>query len=341
MSVFSSDRFLETVKKTYFDSDQAKIGLANVDGKRYKTLIIEGDRPVTAIPFMDYIEPLSESVSAGDLREISSPRIRKVVLAEGELGSSESTQELIASFQNQGTAKHPKGYNPGAVISPTIRLDRIEDFTTYQGVCRKRNSRAFSKRTGKKLYKLETEDHKIELCFRVDDARKRDVLSSLLHWKEQQYLRTDVPNLFAIASHRQFMENLLASDLLVLSAVFLGGKPIAAHAGFIEDNAFYYLLPGYDMEYRQGAAGLFLMEYMIEQSHAEGLGEFDFLLGDEEYKFYYADYFRIVGMAGKPDQWQALCANGKQALKNLLFRNETIKNAVKSFMKSRRQRGAS
>lgn len=340
MSVFSSDRFLETVKKTYFDNSQAKIGLVNVGDKKYKTLIIDDDKPVAAIPFMDYIKPRPASDDGANLQEISAPRIRKVVLDEGELGSAESTEALIASFQNQGTAKHPQGYNPGAVLSPTIRLDRLEDFTEYQSACRKRNSRAFSKRTGKKLYKLETEDHKIELCFRVDGARKHDVLSSLLHWKEQQYLRTDVPNLFAVDKHRQFMENLLSSDLLVLSAVFLGGKPIAAHAGFIDDGAFFYLLPGYDMEYRQGAAGLFLMEYMIEQSHAEGLREFDFLLGDEAYKFYYADYYRVVGMAGEPDQWQVLCATGKQALKNLLFRNETIKNAVKSIMKSRRRRGA-
>lgn len=340
MSVFSSDRFLETVKKTYFDNDQAKIGVVNVGGKRYKTLIIDGEKPVAAIPFMDYIKPSTVSDVGSNLHEISAPRIRKVVLGEGELGSAESTEELIASFQNQGTAQHPQGYNPGAVLSPTIRLGGIEDFAAYQDICRKRNSRAFSKRTGKKLYKLETEDHKIELCFRVDDARKREVLSSLLHWKEQQYLRTDVPNLFAIARHRQFMENLLSSDLLVLSAVFLGGKPIAAHAGFIDHGAFYYLLPGYDMEYRQGSAGLFLMEYMIEQSHAEGLEEFDFLLGDEAYKFYYANYYRVVGMAGNPDQWEVLCANGKQVLKNLLFRNEAIKNTVKAIMKSRRQRGA-
>lgn len=79
---------------------------------------------------------------------------------------------------------------------------------------------------------------------------------------------------------------------------------------------------------------------MIEQSHAEGLKEFDFLLGDEAYKFYYADYFRVVGLAGEPDQWQALCDSGKQAVKSILYRNETLKNAVKSIMKSRRQRGA-
>lgn len=341
MSVFSSDAFLETVKDTYFSNDTARIGLVNIEGQRYKTLIVQGEKPVSAIPFMDYICPLAEGEApAGELAEITSNRIRKVVLAEGELRSTEHTEYLVSSLKASQTTQHPEGFHPGAVISPAIRLDRIADFETYKDECRKRASRTFSKRALKKLHKLETESAAIEAVFEVDKPRQSRVLDDLLAWKEQQYIRTDVPNLFAIEAHRNFLKNLLAREILVLSAIFLGGKTIAAHAGFIHEGTFYYVLPSYDSAYKSGSPGLFLMEYMIEQSHAKGLTEFDFLLGDEAYKFYYSDYYRIVGMAGETDQWECLRRNSKEWLKKVLFKNEKIKGVVKSYMRSRRQRGA-
>lgn len=341
MSVFSSDAFLETVKDTYFSNDTAQIGIATIAGLRYKTLLVDGGKPVSAIPFMDYICPLPQNATPDTaLSEVASSRIRKVVLTEGELKSAEHTEYLVSSLKASTTSRHPEGFHPGAVISPAIRLSRIDDFETYKSECRQRASRTFSKRALKKLHKLESESAAIEVVFEVDTPRQKMVLKDLLTWKEQQYIRTDVPNLFAVEAHRRFLENLLERGVLVLSAVFLGGKTIAAHAGFIHDGTFYYVLPSYDSEYRNGAPGLFLMEYMIEQSHAKGLAEFDFLLGDEPYKFYYADYYRIVGMAGEADQWECLRRNSKEWLKKVLFKNEKVKGVVKGYMKSRRQRGA-
>lgn len=339
MSVFSSDRFLETVKSTYFGAGNAEIAIVSVGGSRYKTLVVDGDKPLAGIPFMDYTSPLatsSEIADPRDLKVIPSPRIRKAVLAEGPLTSADMTADLIASLKEDGS----QPFGQGATISPSIKFTEIGDFSAYKKTCSKRNSRAFSPRTPKKLDKLKSEGAAVECCFRVDKDRQQEVFDALLGWKEKQYLRTDVPNLFAVASTRAFLQNLLDNELLVLSAVFVAGKPIAAHAGYIYEGVFYYLLPGYDLEQRKLSAGLVLMEYMITESQREGLSEFDFLLGDEGYKFYYANYYRIVGMAGEPDQLESLLLYSKNCLKRVLYQNETIKGTIKSIMKARRKRGA-
>lgn len=336
MSIFSSDRFLETVKTSYFGSGNAEIAIITVGDKRYKTLVVDGDKPLAGIPFMDYITPCEEGADQSALKVVKSPRLRKAVLDEGPLTSAEQTADLIASLQEGGS----HSFGQGATISPSIKLTEIGDLSDFQKTCSKRNSRAFSSRTPKKLAKLEQEGTKVEYCFRVDKGRRQEVFDALLGWKEQQYLRTDVPNLFAIPSTRTFLQNLLDNDLLELSAIFVAGKPIAAHAGYIYDGVFYYLLPGYDLEQRKLSAGLVLMEHMIVESKREGLSEFDFLLGDEGYKFYYANYYRIVGMAGEPHQLESLLLYSKNCLKKVLYQNETIKGTIKSIMKARRKRGA-
>lgn len=336
MSVFSSDSFLETVKSTYFSSGNAEIAIVTVNEKHYKTLVIDGEKPLSGIPFMDYVTPIHSQEHLESLKTISSPRIRKAVLAEGKLEGPDQTAQLIGKFKEDGS----HDYNPGAILSPSIKLDGITDWQAFQAECRLRNSRAFSSRSPKKLDKLAKDGTPVEYCFRVDKARRQEVFDALIAWKEQQYLRTDVPNLFAIPTTRQFLQNLLDKDILVLSAIFVAGKPIAAHGGYIYDGVFYYLLPGYDIDQRKLSAGLVLMEYMISESHREGLKEFDFLLGDEGYKFYYANYYRIVGMAGEAHQLESLLLYSKNCIKRVLYQNETIKGTIQNFMKARRKRGA-
>lgn len=335
MPVFSSDGFLQTVKSTYFADRNAEIAIVLVDNKRYKTLVVDGSKPVAGIPFMDYITPLAKDSQIQGLKEIRVARIKKAVLAQDRINFDKPNQDVIEELQKDSH------HGSNMTISPTIVFSLEDDLDTFKQKCRTRNSRAFSPRSPKKLDKLQSQGTEVEYCFQVEPKRQAEVFDALISWKEQQYLRTDVPNLFAIPSTRAFLEKLLEQNILVLSAIFVAGKPIAAHAGYVYDGVFYYLIPGYDLEQRKLSAGVVLMEYMIEQSYKEGLKEFDFLLGDEEYKFYYANNYRLVGLAGEPDQLADLVLITKKCLKNILYKNEAVKGVIQQVMKARRRRGAS
>jgi CelD/BcsL family acetyltransferase involved in cellulose biosynthesis len=71
---------------------------------------------------------------------------------------------------------------------------------------------------------------------------------------------------------------------LGLSLLRLSGKPVAALYGFKYREKFYYYLSGFDPRYSRYSVGNLMISGAIEQSIQEGLVEFDFMRGAEEYK---------------------------------------------------------
>jgi CelD/BcsL family acetyltransferase involved in cellulose biosynthesis len=98
----------------------------------------------------------------------------------------------------------------------------------------------------------------------------------------------------------------------VLSTLRLGGVLVAGHVGMVHDGRFSYWVPAYDPAWSKDGVGAILLEWMIEQCHRQGLREFDFLLGNETYKWSYATHTRLVGPVGtKPlaaQLWEPLRA---------------------------------
>ncbi len=78
----------------------------------------------------------------------------------------------------------------------------------------------------------------------------------------------------------------LASDgISRLSFVEMNGVRIAASLSFVWGGARYLYNSGYDPEFRYLAAGLLNHAYNIRRSIQEGLSIFDFMRGDEPYKY--------------------------------------------------------
>jgi CelD/BcsL family acetyltransferase involved in cellulose biosynthesis len=69
-----------------------------------------------------------------------------------------------------------------------------------------------------------------------------------------------------------------------LSTLELDGRLLAFCLGFIRDGKYYYYMPGFDPEYARLAPGTALLAHLIETAYAQGLREFDFMLGVEPYK---------------------------------------------------------
>ncbi|MGD0158842.1 MAG: GNAT family N-acetyltransferase [Candidatus Bathyarchaeia archaeon] len=71
----------------------------------------------------------------------------------------------------------------------------------------------------------------------------------------------------------------LGLDLLTVS-----GKKISANYGFKYHSKYYAYITGFDPEYTRYSVGNVLVAYSIRRSIDEGLTEYDFLRGAEEYK---------------------------------------------------------
>lgn len=103
-----------------------------------------------------------------------------------------------------------------------------------------------------------------------------------LRWRSKGYLKALPPRdrSFSLEISRFFSSN----GWLRLYLLELSGKPVGALYGFGYGGKFYYYLSGFDPRYSRYSVGNLLVAKAIEKSIEEGLSEFDFLRGDEDYK---------------------------------------------------------
>jgi CelD/BcsL family acetyltransferase involved in cellulose biosynthesis len=66
------------------------------------------------------------------------------------------------------------------------------------------------------------------------------------------------------------------------------GVPAAAVYGFLRNGKFYFYQSGFDPAYRNSSVGLVALALTIRHSIEDNATEFDFLHGNEEYKFRWA-----------------------------------------------------
>lgn len=119
-------------------------------------------------------------------------------------------------------------------------------------------------------------------------------LSTLMAQKARSLARRGVPNLFDRPGYRDFYLDLgtseRARDLVHVSRIDVGAKPVAVNFGLIFRGCYYHVLASYDggelARLRPGVAHLHcLMAHAIRL----GLRKFDFTIGDEPYKREWCD----------------------------------------------------
>jgi CelD/BcsL family acetyltransferase involved in cellulose biosynthesis len=81
---------------------------------------------------------------------------------------------------------------------------------------------------------------------------------------------------------------------LQLSFFTLDGKKAAANLSFNYDNRLWLYNSGWEWEYRDYSPGWVLLAYLIEWANKNGIREFDFMRGDEAYKYKFGGIDRHV-----------------------------------------------
>ena len=78
-------------------------------------------------------------------------------------------------------------------------------------------------------------------------------------------------------------------DLVLLK---LNDEIIAYYLGFIYNNIVHFWNTGFDPDFSRASPGKLLLHYWIKDSFAGGYKEFDFMVGEEPYKFQWANPVR-------------------------------------------------
>jgi CelD/BcsL family acetyltransferase involved in cellulose biosynthesis len=107
-----------------------------------------------------------------------------------------------------------------------------------------------------------------------------DVLRLLMCWKNDQYLRTGVPDLFSLAWVRSVIEKTFALQTCafagMLSVLYAGDHIVAMHYGIRSSRIWHWWFPVYDPRYAAYSPGLILLLKMAEIAESLGLTAIDF-----------------------------------------------------------------
>ncbi len=91
-----------------------------------------------------------------------------------------------------------------------------------------------------------------------------------------------------IAFHREFVQLAADRGWLRLLVLWLNDNPAAALYGLRYGPTFYFYQSGFDPAYSRHSVGVATMGLAIKTAIEERASEYDFLHGDEEYKFHWA-----------------------------------------------------
>ncbi|MFJ1567083.1 GNAT family N-acetyltransferase [Streptomyces erythrochromogenes] len=198
--------------------------------------------------------------------------LRASSLSVWEFNHLESSQGLFLPFAT------------GRFASPVVDLS--SGYTHYENLLRTRSRRflksalAQDRRLGRRVGPLRF----------VFDERDPAVLRTLMAWKSAQYRRTGRRDRFAQDWINNLVRILADTDAPgcsgLLSVLYAGERPVAAHFGLRSRTVLSYWFPAYDRDVAPFSPGLVLHLRIIEAAAAAGIDLLDLGRGDAPYKDY-------------------------------------------------------
>lgn len=95
-----------------------------------------------------------------------------------------------------------------------------------------------------------------------------------------------------LALCESLVERVDPCTLLRFAILELAGRPIAYHLGFESHGRLVYYKPTFDLNHWDNSPGQVLLRELLEYCGDRGIDEFDFSVGDEDYKSRYANCAR-------------------------------------------------
>jgi len=168
------------------------------------------------------------------------------------------------------------------MLCPYLKISG--DFETYLQALSSKHSANFRRQ----LRKLK-ERHAVTMDVAIAPAQvERDfaVLCELHHrrWAER-HETSAFDNEMSRRFHRRLVTAMAPGGAVRIFLLKCDGKIVAAFYCLLDDNCLMYYQAGFDPEYESQSVGLILLGMVLQYCHEQGYDEFDFLRGEEEYKF--------------------------------------------------------
>lgn len=124
------------------------------------------------------------------------------------------------------------------------------------------------------------------------EGQRAEFMRVLIALHRQRWRQRGCPGAFhtpaLVAFHEELSRLALQQGWLRLYVLWLDDRPAAALYGFSYDGTFYFYQSGFDPTLGKHSVGLVLTGLAIRSAIEEGAQVYDFLRGDEPYKFLWA-----------------------------------------------------
>lgn len=305
MNIFSTSLFLETAGSLFYPRRKRSIELFELEGRVLRLLVLDGRTVVRTMPFYDYPQPLESGVGLKPLAYF--PRT------------------VVETTSAADHVKEPPGFQP----SPYIDWSTVGDWASYEKFVA---AKATTKANDSNRQKRRIERDVGPLSFVFDDQRS-EVFDAVVRWKSSQYLSTGVGDMFAKPENIELFRELQKKKAVVVSSLSAGPTLLAAHFGSLTDGRMTWWVPAYDPAFSKFSPGRLMLENLIQHSHDAKHLEFDFLIGDEGYKFNFATHNRVIGPVGTPALRERIVTRAKAEAKALIKRSPRAYELAKEIKK--------
>lgn len=125
-----------------------------------------------------------------------------------------------------------------------------------------------------------------------------DAFERFLHLHDQRWEQAGGSELSGhprlVEFQRDLVRRLAAGSLIRFDEVWIDGACRSSAYGLESGGTFYYYNSGYDLDYRSKSVGLVLLGLSVNAAVDRGIEVYDFLRGDESYKFDWATRTREI-----------------------------------------------
>ncbi len=301
MNIFSTDTFLETLGETFFPERRRTIEVFQVGGQTLRLLVLDGHEIVRSAPFYDFPQALAAEphVATKHLGYFPRAVVRVRPAAPNEpLAEGEQASPFIdwTQFPDRGSFERHMEARGGKTTEPAIKRRKLE--------------RALG-----------------PITFQFDDQRP-EAFELCLRWKAAQYLASGYENLFAREACVKLFKRLRERGVLVVASLSAGNRIVAAHLGTLHAQRQTWWVPSYDVELARYSPGRLLLEALMQESQARKHLEFDFLIGNESYKYLYATHERVIGPVGTPALVERATIEARRFARRTLARHPAAKQLL-------------
>jgi len=181
-----------------------------------------------------------------------------------------------------------KFFCTGKNTAPYIRLNRWENWEDYFNHFKKNLRVKTHARHVRALQK------KGNVSFITNDTKQiKKIIDIVIQQKIDRFVEKGQSG---ILEDEVFPEYLLAvanmaktQNTIHLAVLYLDETIIACHLGFLYQGRLYWYIPSFNQEYSKYSPGRILLEEIIQWCFQNNIAMFDFLLGDERYKYQWTD----------------------------------------------------